>query len=428
VNELRNANRPIIVVSETKEKPTQVKHIVKAYKYKLRPTVKQRNKLNQAIGCARFIYNWGLSVRKDAYERDKSKVTYVDTAKMLTSLKQQEEYKWLKDAAVESLQQSLRCLDAAFKNFFRDKSVGYPKFKSKRKSRESVKYVNRVHFDFSAWRVQIPKIGKVKLCKNRAFDQGVWKAKTLTVHKDKCGGYWCTVVVHGDIEERPKTKVEPQSAVGIDVGIKAFATLSDGSAIENPKFLRRHERKLARLQRHFSKTQKDSNRREAMRLKIARLQRKIANKRYDFLQKATTALIGTYDTICLESLKVGNMMKNHHLAKSIQDASWCEFKRQLIYKADWHGKNVLQVDAFFPSSKTCGCCGYKNDSLKLSDRFWACPQCGKTLDRDLNAALNIRNECLKNHKRPSVSGCKDVEGKADGLPVNRQDSKPCEPR
>jgi len=198
-----------------------------------------------------------------------------------------------------------------------------------------------------------------------------------------------------EVEDRPKAKVKSETAVGIDVGIKSFATLSDGRKIDNPKFSKQGKQRLARLQRHFAKTEKDSKRHETLRRKIAKLHRKTANKRYDFLQKLTTELIRNYDTICLENLKVENMMKNHHLAGAIQDASWSEFKRQLLYKAEWQGKNILQVDTFFPSSKTCGHCGHKNNDLKLSDREWICPHCGQLLDRDLNAALNIKNECIR---------------------------------
>jgi len=403
-----------------------MKRIIKVYKYKLKPTVKQKIMLNQAIGCARYIYNWGLALRKTAYEKDKTRLTYIDTAKELTKLKQKEEYKWLRESANESLQQSLRCLDAAFTNFFRDKSIGYPKFKSKKNGKDVVKYINHVYFDFDNWKVKIPKIGWVKLLKNKSFDQSIWTTKTLTVTRDRCGDYWCTIVCHADIEDEPKTKVSPQTTVGIDVGIKTFAILSDGTQIENPKFTKHAARKLAILQRKFARTKKDSKRHEVMRLKIARYHRRVANRRNNFLHKLTTSLIQNYNTICIENLKIRNMVKNHRLAGFIQDASWYEFKRQLLYKADWYGKNVLQVDTFYPSSKICSKCGYKNDELKLSDRVWICPECGMVLDRDLNAAENIKKECLTNYKAPSASGVLGGEGNDISHPAKRQNCKPCE--
>lgn len=366
----------------------------RAYKYKMKPTFKQQECLNKAFGCCRFIYNWGLDKKIQSYKQEKKTIGYVELAHELTKLKNDGEHEWLKDVNNTSLQQSLRNLDAAFVRFFREKK-GFPKFKSKKKNIESAKYINAVHFNFDNWKVKIPKIGWVKLCKNKTFDLSM-KYGTLTVSKDKCGDYWCSIVVY-DVEEKPKTKVSIDKSVGIDLGIKDYAILSDGTKYANPKFLEKGQKRLKTLQHRFARTQKKSNRHEALRLKVAKCHRDIANRRSDFLHKLSSMLTEQYDTICLEDLNVEGMMKNKHLSNSIQSAAWSEFVRQLKYKSDWYGKNVIFIGRFEPSSKTCSKCGYVKSDLQLNDREWVCPKCGEKLDRDVNAAINIRDFAL--HKQ-----------------------------
>ena len=366
----------------------------RAYKYKMKPTFKQQECLNKAFGCCRFIYNWGLDKKIQSYKQEKKTIGYVELAHELTKLKNDGEHEWLKDVNNTSLQQSLRNLDAAFVRFFREKK-GFPKFKSKKKNIESAKYINAVHFNFDNWKVKIPKIGWVKLCKNKTFDLSM-KYGTLTVSKDKCGDYWCSIVVY-DVEEKPKTKVSIDKSVGIDLGIKDYAILSDGTKYANPKFLEKGQKRLKTLQHRFARTQKKSNRHEALRLKVAKCHRDIANRRSDFLHKLSSMLTEQYDTICLEDLNVEGMMKNKHLSNSIQSAAWSEFVRQLKYKSDWYGKNVIFIGRFEPSSKTCSKCGYVKSDLQLNDREWVCPKCGEKLDRDFNAAINIRDFAL--HKQ-----------------------------
>ena len=299
----------------------------------------------------------------------------------------------MKDVPNECLQQSLRNLDNAYTQFFKAHK-GFPKFKSKKYSKDSAKYLNTVHFDFDKWKVRIPKCGWVKLCKNKPFEQMASKQGTLTVMRDKCGEYWCTILIEDNEPMKPKTKVSDKTAVGIDLGIKQFAILSDGTKFENPKYYENTQRKLRILQRKFARTKKGSKRHETARLKVARQYRKVVNKRVDFLHKLSTYLTEHYDTICLENLNVEGMLKNHHLAKSIQSVSWSEFVRQLRYKTEWSGKNIIFIGRFEPSSKTCSECGYINKELKLSDRDWVCPQCGKHHDRDVNAAVNIKRFAL----------------------------------
>ena len=219
---------------------------------------------------------------------------------------------------------------------------------------------------------------------------------TLTVSKDHCGDYWCSIVAY-DVEEKSRAKISDDTAVGIDLGIKDYAILSDGTKYGNPKFLEQGHKRLKRLQQLFARTQKDSKRHEMMRIKVAKQYRKISNRRADFLHKLSTDLVRKYNTICLENLNVEGMMKNRHLANSIQSVAWNEFVRQLQYKCDWYGKNVIFIGRFEPSSKTCSKCGHTNRDLKLSDREWICPQCGEHHDRDVNAAINIKDFAL--HKQ-----------------------------
>ena len=383
----------------------------RAYKYKLNPTFKQQECINKAFGCCRFIYNWGLDKKIQSYKQTKKTIGYVELAHELTKLKNDGEHEWLKEVNNTSLQQSLRNLDAAFVRFFREKK-GFPKFKSKKKNIESAKYISGVHFDFDNWKVKIPKIGWVNLCKNKTFDLSM-KYGTLTVSKDKCGDYWCSIVVY-DVEEKPKTKVSIDNSVGIDLGIKDYAILSDGTKYGNPKYLEKGQKRLKTLQQRFSRTQKKSKRHEALRLKVARCHRDIANRRNDFLHKLSTWLVKYYDTICLEDLNVEGMMKNHHLSNSIQSAAWSEFVRQLKYKCEWNGKNVIFIGRFEPSSKTCSKCGYVKSDLKLSEREWVCPKCGEKHDRDVNAAINIRDFAF--HKQ-NLIGIENNELK----PVGKRD-------
>ena len=293
----------------------------------------------------------------------------------------------------ECLQQSLRNLDNAYTQFFKAKK-GFPKFKSKRKSKDCSKYLNAVKFDFDNWKVRIPKCGWVKLCNNKSFDLSTSKIGTLTVSRDKCGEYWCTIVVEDNTPQKSKAKISEGTSVGIDLGIKDYAILSDGTKYSNPKYYEHCKTRLAMLQQSFARTVKGSNRHNVMRLKVAKQYRKITNMRNDFLHKLTTDLVRRYDTICLENLNVEGMMKNHNLAMAIQSASWGEFVRQIKYKSEWFGKNVIFIGRFEPSSKTCSKCGYVKSDLTLKDREWVCPVCGEHHDRDINAAININKFAL----------------------------------
>lgn len=363
--------------------------MLRAYKYKIKPNADQKELLSKFFGCARYIYNWGLNIKINAYKESKTSVSYVELAKRLTIQKKQEETIWLNECSNEVLQQSLRNLDSAYSNFFR-KQNKFPKFKSKKNCKNSIKFINSVHFDFNEWTVKLPKLGKVKLCKNREFDQSGCRQGTCTVSLDHCGEYWCVILIDNLQEKPEKANPVEETAIGIDMGIKHFATLSDGTKIENPKYLERSQKKLAHLQKVLARKKKDSKNRERMRVKVAKCYRRITRQRTDFLHKLSAELVSSYDTICMETLNVEGMVKNHHLAQSIQSASWSEFVRMVEYKSDWSGRNLIRIDKFEPSSKVCNNCGHIYRDLRLSERKWTCPVCGKVHDRDVNAAVNIK--------------------------------------
>lgn len=363
--------------------------MLKAYKYKIKPNTQQQELLSKFFGCVRYIYNWGLNAKTSAYKENGKAINYLQLAKELTALKQTEECSWLNECTTEALQQSLRSLDNAFTAFFRKKAK-YPRFKSKKRTKDSVKFIKSVHFDFENWTVKLPKLGKVALCENRTFDQSTCKQGTCTVSRDHCGAYWCVITVD-DLQPKPtKAKLVKDNAVGIDLGIKDYAILSDGTKFTNPKHLEKAQRNLAHLQKVFARKGKESINHERMRVKVAKCYRSISNQRNDFLHKLSTHLVRNYDVICLEDLNVKGMEQNHHLARAIQGAAWGEFVRQLEYKSEWYGKNILFIGRFEPSSKLCHKCGYINQELQLKDREWVCPVCGEHHDRDVNAAINIK--------------------------------------
>ena len=329
------------------------------------------------------MFNLALETNNAAYISAKHSYSAFDLVKQLPELKK--ELPWLKEVNSQSLQQSIQNMDIAFKKFF--KGAGFPKFKSKHKGKQSFSIPQNVIIDNDL--LIIPKFKEgIKMSLHRQT-KGTIKSATISV--TPTSKYFVSVLCDTKEELPTKTPIKENTTIGIDLGIKFFAITSDGEMFDNPKYLRKAQSKLKYVQRKYSK-----HKGKRTKQRLALLHEKVVNKRKDFLHKTSTKLIRENQTICLEDLAVSNMLKNHNLAQAISDVSWSTFVTMLEYKADWYGKNILRIGRFAPSSKTCNCCGYINKELTLKDREWTCPKCNSILDRDVNAAINIKSFALKN--------------------------------
>lgn len=367
-----------------------------AYKFRLYPNQEQEKLIARTFGCCRFVFNHYLAFRRDAYEQTGETLNYYACAKDMTGLKQHEETLWLKEVDATALQSSLRDLDDAYQHFFRRVKIGekpgYPKFRSRHHHKQSYKSkCVGSNIKVLEGAVQLPKLGLVK-CRISRSVQG--RILSATVSRSASGKYYVALCcrLDQDLPKLPSTG----AVVGLDVGIKSFVVSSDGVEYPNPKYLRQSEKKLARLQRQLSRKTKGSENWNKARIQVARLHEHIANQRRDMQHKLSTEIVRQNDVICIEDLAPKNMVRNHKLAKSISDASWGEFRRQLTYKAEWYGKQLVAVDRFYPSSQTCSECGAQWPGTKdLKVRHWVCPECGAVLDRDTNAAINILHEGMR---------------------------------
>ena len=354
----------------------------KAFKYRIYPTEPQKELIAKHIGSSRFVFNLALETKNAAYISNKHNYSPFDLIKQLPELKK--ECPWLKEVNSQSLQQAIHNMDIAFKKFF--KGAGFPKFKSKR-DRQSFSIPQNVIVENNLF--VIPKFKEgIKISLHRPT-QGIVKSATISI--TPAGKYFVSILC--DIKEDIPTKalITESTTIGIDLGIKDFAITSDGDVFDNPKFLRKAQNKLKYAQRKYSK-----HKGKRTKKKIAKLHEDIVNKRKDFLHKVSTELIRENQTIALETLAVKNMVKNHNLAQAISDVSWSTFVSMLEYKAEWYGKNIIRIGQFSPSSKTCSKCGAINKELQLKDREWTCGSCNTLLDRDFNAACNIKSFALKN--------------------------------
>lgn len=366
--------------------------VKKSYRYRLYPNKAQATLLDKHFGCTRFIYNWALGEKIRVYQESGESLSRYKLQEKLPEMKQTER-PWLTEVNAQSLQASLINLDRAFLNFFKHKTK-FPRFK-KKNHRQSFQVPQRGQVDFEAGKLIIPKFLEGIRCKiSRRFEG---ETKTFTVSKTTTGKYFVSVLVETPDEIPEKQPVSLDTTIGIDVGIKDFCTLSTGEKVENPNHLRSELARLKVLQRRASKKKRGSANRKKAILKVARLHEKISNRRNDFLHKLTNRLTSENqtDSFAVEDLNVAGMMKNRCLAQAVADVSWSDFFRQLEYKAEWRGKNLLKIGRFEPSSRTCDVCGTVNRELTLSDRTWTCA-CGAEHDRDYLAARNIKRFALAN--------------------------------
>ncbi len=358
--------------------------VKRAYKYRFYPSPEQAAELSRTFGCVRKVYNLALAARTEAWYQRAERITYVQSSAMLTEWKASDDLAFLGEVSCVPLQQSLRHLQGAFAAFF-DKRARYPRFKSRKRSRASAEYT-RSAFRYREGQLWLAKMtGSLDIRWSRPLPEGA-EPSTVTVSRDTAGRWFVSLLCECPVDPLPPCG----AVVGIDAGITSLLTLSTGEKVVNPRHEQRDRARLALAQRRLSRKAKGSANRAKARVKVARVHARIADRRRDHLHKLTTRLVRENQTVVIEDLRVANMVRNHRLARAISDAAWADLRGMLEYKCDWYGRELVVVDRWFPSSKTCSGCGHLLASLPLRDREWACPSCGLLHDRDVNAAVNVK--------------------------------------
>ena len=370
--------------------------MLRAIKIRLYPNSTQATQINKLLGCYRVVYNQCLARKIKSYEENKVNENRITLGHFVHhELLKDDNFIWLNEQNTKVLKQAVIDMLTAYKNFF-ERHTGYPKFKSKKDNKQSCRFElgaiskRNVYTDY---KLSLANIKNVKFRCNKKYADYLQKHKDnirqATLSKLPCGEYWLSILVDGDLNRVPK---QTKECVGIDLGIKDFVVTSDGEVFENLHFKKNESQRIIRLQKQLSRKQKGSNNRDKARIKLAKVYKKITDKKQYYLHQITNYLIDENQIICMEDLNVKGMLRNHKLAESIQELNFGEFRRMFEYKAKWYSRYLVFVDRFYSSSKTCNECGYVNKTLKLSDRVWTCPDCGKIIERDYNAALNILDE------------------------------------
>ena len=379
--------------------------IYKTYKYRMYPNKEQEQILARYFGSVRFVYNYFLAERKKQYDECGKSDNFYTQTKALTLLKKKEDFTWLKEINSQTLQFSLRCLETAYTNFFSGRTK-FPRFKVKK---HGGSFTVPQNCSIKDGKIFIPKFKQgIKIKEHRAFQGNV---RNMTISVTPSGKYYVSIL--SEVEHEPLRKTNKK--VGIDLGIKDFIVTSDCVRYSSNKFIKHYTKKLAKAQKCLSKKSNGSGEWYRMRLRVARIHEKIHNCRIDKLHKISADLVRNYDVICCEDLNVKGMQRNHRLAQSIVDASWYTFLNMLSYKCERDNKQLVKIDRFYPSSKTCHHCGYIKKDVSLKDRDWKCPHCGQMIDRDLNASINILNEGIRNISAGTV----DYTEGADVRPIRR---------
>lgn len=373
--------------------------MLRAIKIRLYPNSTQATQINKLLGCYRVVYNQCLNRKIKSYEENKVSENRTTLGHFIHhELLKDDNFSWLREQNTKVLKQAVIDMLNAYKNFF-EQHTGYPKFKSKKDNKQSCRFelgaISRRNV-YTDYKLSLANIKNVKFRCNKKYAEYLQKnrdnIRQATLTKLPCGEYYLSILVDGDLTRNVK---ESHHTVGIDLGVKDFVVTSDGEVFDNLHFKKNESKKLIRLQKQLSRKQNGSNNRNKARVKLAKAYKKINDKKQYYLHQVSNYLIDENQIICMENLNVTGMVRNHKLADSIQEMNFGEFRRMLEYKAQWYGRKIVFVDRFYPSSKTCNECGYVNKTLKLSDRLWICPDCGKIIERDYNAALNIRDEGIR---------------------------------